>query len=117
MAGRCACPTNIVDIRAFGGSVLLSFAQICVICGQFGDKTQIEKESRYAQFNAWPEDCPQRCARNTEKLHRCIRATHSADKMGEIYLRYFSAPDLRRSHSDVFHGVRARDCGPTAVGG
>src|SRR4029077_4887987 len=99
------------------GSVLLSSAQICVICGNFGcNEAQIEKESRYAQFEARPESYPQRCAHNIEKLHRAIRAAHSAHKVGEIYFRDFSAADLRRSYPDIFHGVRARDCYATVVG-
>jgi hypothetical protein len=52
-------------------SVLLSSAQIGVICGNFGCKeAQIEKESRLAQFQARPESCPKRCAREIEKPDR-----------------------------------------------
>jgi hypothetical protein len=36
------------------------------------NEAQIEKESRYAQFEARPESYPQRCAHNIEKLHRGV---------------------------------------------
>src|SRR5438067_1103376 len=117
-AGKCACPTIHPRDPVVRGSVLLSSAQICVICGNFGcNEAQIEKESRYAQFEARPESCPQLCARATEKLHGGIRAAHSAHKVGEICYCGFSAADLRRSYPDIFHGVRARDCAATVVGG
>src|SRR5262249_46956580 len=99
-------------------SVLPSSTQICVICGRFGDEAEIQKkESRQAQFQPRPESCPQRCPRTIEKLHRGTRAAHGTHKVGEIYFCDFSAPDMRRSYPDLFHGVRARDCDPTLVGG
>ncbi len=115
---RSACPTIHPRDLVIRGSVLLSSVQICVNCGNFGcNEAQIGKESRHAQFEARPESCPQLCARDTEKLHRGIRAAHSAHKVGEIYYCGFSAADLRRSYPDIFHGVRARDCDATVVGG
>src|SRR5206468_11596465 len=54
--------------------------------------------------------------RKIEKLHRGIRAAHSALKVGEICFRHFSVTALRCSYPDIFHGVCARDCGTTAVG-
>ena len=87
----------------------------CVICERFGNEAQIEKESRHAQFEARPESCPQRCAHTIEKLHRGIRAAHSAHKVGEIYFCDFSAADLRSAYADIFHGVRACDCDATVV--
>jgi hypothetical protein len=68
-----ALPYKLLRYVRFAGSVLLSSVQICVICGNFGcNEAQIEKESRYAQFEARPESYPQRCAHNIEKLHRGI---------------------------------------------
>jgi hypothetical protein len=44
---------------AIHGSVLISSAEFCVICGNFGfDEAQIEKESRHAQFETRRESCP-----------------------------------------------------------
>src|SRR5262249_53572207 len=118
LAGEPPSLQKIQDIRAIVGSVLLSSAQICVICGNFGcNEAQIEKEWRYAQSETRPESCPQRCARNIEKPNSGIRAAHSAHKVGEIHFCDFSAPDVRGSYTDIFHGVRARDCYAAIVGG
>ena len=92
------------------------FVAICVICGRFGDEGQIEKQSRYTQFEARPESCSQCCAHNIEKLHRGIRDAHSADKVGEIHFCDFSAADVWRSYPDIFHCFCARDYDATALG-
>src|SRR5436305_14133642 len=100
---RPACAAQAGGSRYYccnsAGSVLLSSAQICVICGNFGcNEAQIEKESQYAQFEARAESCPERCASQIENLRSCVRTTHGTNALGEIYFCDFPAPNLRNSH-------------------
>src|SRR6266581_1032849 len=88
------------------------------MCGNFGcNEAQIEKPSRYAQFQARPQDCPERCACDTEKPRCGIRVAYSADEVGEIYFRDFPAADLWCSDPDIFYCLRARDCDAAIVDG
>jgi|GraSoiStandDraft_41_1057321.scaffolds.fasta_scaffold29871_4 hypothetical protein len=83
-------------MRVISGSVLLFSAEICVISGNFGcNEAKIEKQSRYAQIEAWWESCPKRCRREIRKLRLCVGATDGADALGEICICDFPAAALR----------------------
>jgi hypothetical protein len=116
LAGEAPALQIIRAIVVVRGSVLLSSAQICVICGRFGDEAQIEKQSRHAQFEARAE-VVRSVARTTPRSFIAASEPLTVPtKWVKFVFGIFLLPICGVLTQTFFTAFRARDCDATVVG-